>query len=549
MNVLGNTYKILGVIGGAHSCGVAYINGNEKPIVLEEERLNRIKVWRDYEADFCRFPNDSVVCLMERYGVNFDDVDYFTSFLTYAEVKAIFFDTIGYHVPEHKFIKVDHHQAHAAASYYFSGMQGDVLVFCADASGANGYSSKTYIGQNGDMRYVGGISTKRKSLGHFYSALTEFIGFKRLKDEGKIVGLSGHGQFWQALYDVWDSVIEIQGTQTDADTHEVELGGVYLDMHNTFFKMVGSKYWRSKSTLEDIAHTGQYMFENKVTHLLTNIHNQYPYIRKLCLSGGIFANVKLNKRINEMNWVDEVFVLPPMGDEGLALGSALVTLKQLVPNMQPYKINDVFWGNEYTQQEITQAAHDILGEHDYIPIVDYDFIAKLLMGKKILGLYQGRSEHGARALGNRSIIADATHHDTYQRLNDKLQRNDYMPFAPAVIDEDANTIFEVTKSAYTCEFMTMLVNTRDEFKDKIPTCVHPVDKTARIQIVTQQSNNMFYQILKAYKNHMGFGCLVNTSFNVHNEPIVERPQEAFTHLKNGIIDYLVTPYGLYTIAQ
>lgn len=549
MNVLGNTYKILGVIGGAHSCGVAYINGNEKPIVLEEERLNRIKVWRDYEADFCRFPNDSLVCLMERYGVNFDDVDYFTSFLTYAEVKAIFFDTIGYHVPEHKFIKVDHHQAHAAASYYFSGMQGDVLVFCADASGANGYSSKTYIGQNGDMRYVGGISTKRKSLGHFYSALTEFIGYKRLKDEGKIVGLSGHGQFWQALYDVWDSVIEIQGTQTDADTHEVELGGVYLDMHNTFFKMVGSKYWRSKSTLEDIAHTGQHLFENKVTHLLTNIHNQYPHIRKLCVSGGIFANVKLNKRINEMNWVDEVFVLPPMGDEGLALGSALVTLKQLVPSMQPFKLGDVFFGNEYTQQEVELAAQEVLGQFDHTPFVDYDFIANLLMGKKILGLYQGRSEHGARALGNRSIIADATHQDTYQRLNDKLQRNDYMPFAPAVIDEDANTIFEVTKSAYTCEFMTMLVNTRDGFKDKIPTCVHPVDKTARIQIVTQESNNMFYQILKAYKNHMGFGCLVNTSFNVHNEPIVERPQEAFTHLKNGIIDYLITPYGIYTTAQ
>ena len=549
MKPLGNKHKILGVIGGAHSCGVAYINGNEKPIVLEEERLNRIKVWRDYEADFCRFPHDSLTCLIERYGVNFDEVDYFTSFLTFSEIKAIFFDTLGYHVPEHKFIKVDHHQAHAAASYYFSGFTDDALIFCADASGANGYSSKTYLGQNGDMRYVGGISTKRKSLGHFYSALTEFIGFKRLKDEGKIVGLSGHGQFWQGLYDVWDSVIKIEGTQTDADTHEVELGGVYLDMHNQFFKMVGSKYWRSKSTLEDIAHTGQHMFENKVTHLLTNIHNQYPHIRKLCLSGGIFANVKLNKRINELDWLDEVFVLPPMGDEGLALGSALVTLKQLVPTLQPFKLNDVFFGNEYSQQEVEIAAQEVLGQYDHIPFVDYGFIANLLMDKKILGLYQGRSEHGARALGNRSIIADATHPDTYQRLNDKLQRNDYMPFAPAVLEQDANTIFEVTKSAYTCEFMTMLVNTRDEFKEKIPTCVHPVDKTARIQIVTQTSNNMFYQILKAYKNHMGFGCLVNTSFNVHNEPIVERPQEAFTHLKNGIIDYLVTPYGIYTTAQ
>jgi carbamoyltransferase len=124
-----------------------------------------------------------------------------------------------------------------------------------------------------------------------------------------------------------------------------------------------------------------------------------------------------------------------------------------------------------------------------------------------------------------------------------------MPFAPAVLDEDADVIFNVTKSRYAAEFMTLCYDTREEWRDKLPTVVHPVDKTARIQIVTETSNPLFYQILKAYKDKKGFGCLVNTSFNVHNEPIVNKPNEAFIHLKNNIVDYLVTPYGIYSTVK
>jgi carbamoyltransferase len=104
----------------------------------------------------------------------------------------------------------------------------------------------------------------------------------------------------------------------------------------------------------------------------------------------------------------------------------------------------------------------------------------------------------------------------------------------------------LNKSKYTAEFMTLLVDTKDEWKDKIPTVVHPKDKTARIQIVTESSNPLFYQILKKYKEFSGIGILVNTSFNVHNEPIVETPENAFNHLRNGIVDYLISPYGIYS---
>jgi carbamoyltransferase len=172
-------------------------------------------------------------------------------------------------------------------------------------------------------------------------------------------------------------------------------------------------------------------------------------------------------------------------------------------------------------------------------------VVNLLLDKKIVGLYQGRSESGPRALGNRSIICDCTHPETYQILNGRLQRNDYMPFAPVVLDEDVDRIFHLNKSRYACEFMTILVDTKDEWRDKIPTVVHPVDKTARIQIVTDKSNPLLHAILKKYKEITGVGILVNTSFNVHNEPIVEFPHEAFNHLRNRVVDFLVTPYAMF----
>lgn len=532
-------YKILGIIAGAHSCGAAYIVGDKVVAVIEEERLNRIKPFFDLESNFERFPQESLSCLIDRHGLVLSEVDYFTSFLPYDYVKSVLKALADFDISENKFIRIDHHNSHAALSYYLSGFQEDTLVFCADASGANGYSSKTYLGIGGNLEFQHGITIQHKSLGHFYSALTEFLGFKRLKDEGKVVGLSGHGQFWEDLYTVWKGAINIEGLRTDYDNHYIESGGVYVELYNRFYNFVGSKFWKNKAGFEDIAYTGQMIFEEKVIELICNNHNQFPFCNKLAVSGGIFANVKLNKKINELKWVDELFVLPPMGDEGLAFGCAIAVKKMLDQNLKPFR-SSVYLGNEYTEAEILDAGSGF-NRLD----LDIDFITSLILQKKIIGLYQGRSEHGARALGNRSIICDCTHPDTYGILNGKLQRNDYMPFAPAILDEDVETVFHCNKSRYTAEFMTILVDTKEEWKDKIPTVVHPKDKTARIQIVTEENNKLFYDILKSYKNSTGVGILVNTSFNVHNEPIVERPKEAFNHLKNNIVDYLVTPYGIF----
>lgn len=532
-------YKILGLIAGAHSCGAAYMIGNKVIAVIEEERINRIKPYEDYEKDYERWPYDSICTLIDRHGLVLDEIDIFTSFLPYDYVKNVMAGIIGFDLKEDKFIRIDHHDSHATLSYYLSGFQEDTLVFCADASGSNGYSSKTYIGSGGTLTYKHGITLDHKSLGHFYACLTEMIGFKRLKDEGKVVGLSGHGQYWHDLYNVWKDVIKIQGLNTDLDIHHIQSGGVYLEMYRKFFEYVGSKYWKNKAAIEDMAYTGQMIFEEKVIELINNNHKKFPHCKKIALSGGIFANVKLNKKINELDWVEELFVLPPMGDEGLAFGCALAVHKSINSSLQPFKL-PMYLGNYFYNEEILSA-----GKQFNRLDLDIEFISKLILDKKIIGLYQGASEHGPRALGNRSIICDCTHAETYEILNNKLQRNDYMPFAPAVLDEDVDTIFHINKSRYSAEFMTILVDTKDEWRDKIPTVVHPKDKTARIQIVTESGNKLFYDILKSYKAQTGFGILVNTSFNVHNEPIVDKPEDAFNHLRNNIIDYLVTPCGIF----
>jgi carbamoyltransferase len=539
--------KILGVTAGAHSCGCALIDLSkalDECIVLEEERLCRVKPYVDYENDFERFPNESIKCLINRHGVDLNEIDIFTSFLPFDYIENMFrmmnFD--GFLLSKEKFVHIDHHDSHSNLSYYLSGFHGDVLIFCADASGSNGFSSKSYWGRNGYMTCIDAITTQRRSLGHYYACLTELLGFKRLKDEGKVVGLSGHGQFWEGLYLGWKDVINVQGTQLNEDIHEIESGGIYLDMHKKLYEHIGSKNYRQKYGLQDMAYTGQLILEETVCELITNIRNKHlPHVKKLALSGGIFANVKLNKKINELDWVDEIFVLPPMGDEGLAFGCAMAVTKKIRPELMPFRFSDMSLGNEYTSSEIHNAGIGFIYNE-----FSNEAVAQLLKEKKIIGIFNGRSEHGARALGNRSIICEATHQETYDILNKKLERNDFMPFAPAVLNSHADKYFDIPKSRYTTKFMTLLVDTKEEFRDSIPTVVHPIDKTARIQLV---DSGFLHGILDRYCDMTGNGLVVNTSFNVHNEPIVETPENAFAHLKSGIIDALATSCGIFTMKE
>lgn len=376
--------------------------------------------------------------------------------------------------------------------------------------------------------------------------LTEFLGFKRLKDEGKVVGMASHGHFEEQLYEIFNKSITIDGLSTDEDypipyTSGPMLSKIYRDFYDNFFSIRGAGFYKSPQNLYNIAYNGQLVFEEKILSVINHLHTLYPNVKKIALAGGVFANIKVNKRINELDWVDEVFVSPPMGDEGLPLGSALITYKKFNPNFKPFRLENAFMGTEYSDNEFEFDETKFTKRPYNETELAYD-----LKDGNIIGWFQGRYEHGPRALCNRSIIADPSVPGTYKKVNDRLQRNDFMPFAPVVIDEYADKVFNVTKSRYTAEFMTMLYDTREEWQDKIPAVVHPVDKTARIQIVTKNSNPKFYKLINKFNSLTDIPVLLNTSFNVHGEPIVCKPEEAFVHLENGIVDKLVVNDNVYT---
>jgi len=298
-----------------------------------------------------------------------------------------------------------------------------------------------------------------------------------------------------------------------------------------------------------LARAGQIAFENKICEILNNLHNLYPEYDHICLSGGVFANVKLNKVISELPWVKDLYITPPMGDEGLPMGACLL-FNSLNNNQDVFRLNDVYFGNKFSEQEIVSTYTsdkyiDIIEHQD----LDIDKVVDLLDDGHIIGLFQGRMEYGPRALGNRTILADATKVGTYKKLNDRLQRNDCMPFAPVVLEKYADEVFDINKGRYSSEFMTMLYNTRISWQRKIPSAIHPIDKTARIQLVYEEKNKLLYDILNSYHKKTKVPVLINTSFNIHDEPIVCWPENAMDHLVNGVVDYLIIENKFFSLKK
>ena len=257
----------------------------------------------------------------------------------------------------------------------------------------------------------------------------------------------------------------------------------------------------------------------------------------------MFANVKANQIVNEECGFDEIFIAPPMGDEGVAFGAAILGSKELGDwKHQPTK--DVFFGLEYSNEECINESKnwnvEVVGKD-----TDYDLIAQLLTQRKIIAVHKGKLEFGPRALGHRSVMMETTHPENHVYLNKRFGRNEVMPFAPFVMKEKANKVFHITKSTFAAEFMTLCYSTREEWEDKIPAVIQKSDKTARPQLVTEEKHNFFYNVVKAYDKITGIPVLLNTSFNGHGEPIIDTPSQAFAHLDKGSIDYLVIGDKIY----
>lgn len=287
----------------------------------------------------------------------------------------------------------------------------------------------------------------------------------------------------------------------------------------------------------NLAASAQVTLEHQVLHLVRRLHEETGSSR-LAFSGGVALNGKVNERLEREGPFKEVFVLPASGDSGAAIGAALYG-NTLLKAPASYRHTSDYQGREYAEAEMERALEaevPLISWRRLDGDVLYEYVASRLAEGLVVGWFQGRSEFGPRALGNRSILADARYPDMKDTLNLKVKhREPFRPFAPVVLAHRAKDVFHLDRER---PFMLFVDGVRPRWREKIPSVVH-VDGSARVQTVTESSNPRFFALLSAFEKLTGVPLIINTSFNCAGEPIVERPEEAVDILRRGKLDLLV----------
>ncbi|HXU58547.1 MAG TPA: carbamoyltransferase C-terminal domain-containing protein, partial [Verrucomicrobiae bacterium] len=297
---------------------------------------------------------------------------------------------------------------------------------------------------------------------------------------------------------------------------------------------------------EDVSASVQLLLENVIIDSVGRILARHP-MRFLGLSGGVFANVRLNQRLAEELPLEEVFVYPSMSDQGLAAGAVLQFLLER-DGMERWlaarwPLQTLYYGRDFNGA--IDATFDRDPRFNRVAENPVAGAAELLQQGRIVAIYVKGMEYGPRALGARSIMASALDADINRTLNDRLSRSEFMPFAPVVMAEDVETVFDLGPvKRRAASFMTITCGVREEWRSRIPAVVH-VDGTARPQVIERAQNRLYYDILAAYKALSGVPVLINTSFNVHEEPIINSPDECARALADGRVDFVVTEGGVY----
>jgi carbamoyltransferase len=434
----------------------------------------------------------------------------------------------------------NHHLAHALPCLFHSSWD-EALLYTADGGGDNvQYSMRLF--RDGALRelYGGEAELLRPrrvdSLGQAYAYATEALGFIPFRHEGKVTGLAAYGK--PVLYDALARHFHVD--------ERGEIGSDFIDYQAMRRCILDLAQGASR---EDVSASVQLLLENFVIESVRRILAAHPS-RHLGLAGGVFANVRLNQRLAEELPVEEVFIYPAMSDQGLACGAVLEFLLAR-DGMAPWlgrrwPLETLYYGRDFG------ADIDLLlGEDPRFAIVSQSPVegaADLLSQGRIVAIYAKGMEYGPRALGARSIMASALDADINRSLNDRLSRSEFMPFAPVVRAEDAEAVFDLGPAKRrAASFMTITCGVRPEWRERIPAVVH-VDGTARPQVIERKQNSLYYDILSEYKARSGVPVLINTSFNVHEEPIINRPEECVRALAERRIDFVVTERGVYGLA-
>lgn len=435
-----------------------------------------------------------------------------------------------------------HHLAHALPCLFHTDWP-DALLYTADGGGDNvQYSHRVF--RDGQLETLhGGDEALRRplridSLGLAYGYATQALGFRINRHEGKLTGLAALGR-------------PVLAAALARHFHVDEDGVVGTDFPSyPAMRRFIIEEWAAGAAREDVAASVQNVLEETVLTAVGRLLARSG-VRHLGLAGGVFANVRLNQRLAEELPVDEVFVYPAMSDQGLAAGGVLQFLLER-DGMPAWlarrrRLEQLYLGRDFGPEIDRAFAADAgfrrVSSAQEAPVAA---AARLIHeAGAAVAIYTRGMEYGPRALGARSILARPTEAAINDSLNRRLERSEFMPFAPVVRDRDAEAVFALTPATrYAARFMTVTCGVRPEWATRIPAVVH-VDGTARPQVVRREDNPPYYDVIGAYAARSGVPVLINTSFNVHEEPIINTPAECLRALRDGRIDYVLTDEALW----
>lgn len=449
---------------------------------------------------------------------------------------------------------VEHHPAHLASAYFMSGMSD--AACCAIDGFGDFVSASVARGHDGALDVVDRVYFPH-SLGLLYLAITQYLGFKKFGDEYKVMGLAPYGTPAHAdaisrlvrlepggaftldleYFRHWTGEISMRW-----DSGEPTVPDVYTDRLVELLGPARAADAPVTSLHENLAASVQRVFETAAFHVLNGVHGRIGGDR-LCLAGGCAMNSVANGKIRANTPFKDIFIQPAAGDNGTALGAALMAAAKHETRRSSSRMPHSYWGTEYDADAIAAVIRSsgVVDQQrcTWQPIHDEtalcDATAALLADGNIVGWFQGRMEWGARALGNRSILADPRRRDMRDVINQKIKfRERFRPFAPSVLAEAIDDYFV---DAVHDPFMIQVYPVRPDKRDTIPAVTH-VDGSGRLQSVSRESNARYWALIRAFQQRTGVPVLLNTSFN-ENEPIVERPEQALDCFLRTDMDVLV----------
>lgn len=530
--------------GSSHDSAAILLNDGEIVSGSEEERLSRIKHANHLATQAIRF------CL-EQAGASLRDVHRIAYYSSESNCRRavvthmlenpravlpsdphillanLLTACVGEVARPEQVQFIEHHHAHAVSAYYVGPFE-EALVVTIDGQG-DGLSGAVFTGHAGRLTCLHRIPAVN-SLGHFYARAISYLGYGRF-DEYKVMGLAAYGDPAR-FFDVVSDLIQLLAN------------GAFIVRHDWIERLATLGPPRRADqpfTQEhkDFAAAIQARLEQAVNHMLTH-YRARTGLRNLCLAGGVAHNSTLVGNLMRTGLFDGVFVQPAAHDAGCALGAALAAYQYASRSMRVTPISNVYWGADVGDDSI--LSPQLRRWARFVDVVRADDVAaesaRLIFNGVVLGWVQGRSEFGPRALGNRSILADPRDTATRDRINQIVKmREPYRPFAPAVLEEYADKLFEIPKSAVPA-FMTFIVPVRAGWRAALQAVTH-ADGSARIQTVCKETNPRFWRLIENFRILSSVPALLNTSFNNDIEPIVDSVDDAVTTLLTTGLTHIV----------